>query len=226
MKRLYITLLSIMLFTCSFARITGNEVSMISYEQGWLDSRGTLALKNNTTEDIHNVTFQITYLDMSGNALDYKEFYEEVEIAPGLTRKLDIPAYEHSRSYHYYKSENRPGGSPAFKISFELKDFNTVEPIEEVSEIESDYSLPSYNDSPKSDDGPSGAMILLFLAMILIFIGIAVGMYVLVAVLAQRRKRNVVIWLLLSLLATPLLMVIILLVIGDAEKDGHSVYEK
>ena len=226
MKRLYITLLSIMLFTCSFAQITGTEVSMVSYEQGWLDSRGTLALKNNTSEDIHNVTFQITYLDMSGNALDYKEFYEEVEIAPGLTRKLDIPAYEHSRDYHYYKSENRPGGSPAFKISFELKDFNKVEPIEEVSEIESDYSIPSYRDSSNHDDEPTGMMILIGLAIILIFIGIAVGMYVLVAVLAQRRKRNVVIWILLSLLATPFLMAIILLVIGDAEKDGNSIYEK
>ena len=192
MKRVYITLLSLMLFVCSYAQTVGTEVSMVSYEQGWLDSRGTLALKNNTSEDIHNVTFQITYLDMSGNALDYEEFYENVEIAPGMTRKLDIPAYEHSRHYHYFKSENMPGGSPAFKIKFELKDFNKVEPIEEVGEIESDYSLPNYSDSSKHDDEPTGLMILIGLAIILVFIGIAVGMYVLVAVLAQRRKRNVV----------------------------------
>lgn len=40
-----------------------------------------------------------------------------------MTRKLDIPAYEHSRNYHYYKSENMPGGSPSFKIKFKLKDW-------------------------------------------------------------------------------------------------------
>ena len=224
MKRIFITILSLIFFVYSFAQVTGTEVSMVSYEQGWLDSRGTLALKNNTSENIHNVTFQITYLDMSGNALDYEEFYKEVEIAPGMTKKIDIPAYEHSRDYHYYKSENRPGGSPAFKISFELKDFNKVEPVGE-GRIESDYSLPSYSDTHNKDDGPSGAMILLGLAVVVIIIGFVVGMYVLVAVMAQKRKRNVVIWILLSIVTTPILMAIILLVIGDAvngNEDGYS----
>lgn len=224
MKRIFITILSLIFFVYSFAQVTGTEVSMVSYEQGWLDSRGTLALKNNTSENIHNVTFQITYLDMSGNALDYEEFYKEVEIAPGMTRKIDIPAYEHSRDYHYYKSENRPGGSPAFKINFELKDFNKVEPVGE-GRIESDYSLPSYSDTHNKDDGPSGAMILLGLAVVVIIIGFVVGMYVLVAVMAQKRKRNVVIWILLSIVTTPILVAIILLVIGDAvngNEDGYS----
>lgn len=36
-----------------------------------------------------------------------------------------------------------------------------------------------------------------------------------VAVMAQKRNRNVVIWILLSLIATPLLMIIILLAIGE-----------
>ena len=61
---------------------------------------------------------------MSGNELDYEEFIRRVSIAPGMTKKLDIPAYEHGRNYHYYKSENMPGGSPSFKIKFQLKDYN------------------------------------------------------------------------------------------------------
>ena len=226
MKRIFITILSLIFFVYSFAQVTGTEVSMVSYEQGWLDSRGTLALKNNTSENIHNVTFQITYLDMSGNALDYEEYYEEVEIAPGMTKKIDIPAYEHERSYHYYKSENRPSGSPAFKISFELKDFNRVETVEEADGVESDYSISSYKDSSKKDDGPSAEMILLGLAIILIILGFVVGMYVLVAVMAQKRKRNVVIWILLSIVTTPFLMAIILLVIGNADRDQNDSYTK
>lgn len=226
MKRIFITILSLIFFVYSFAQVTGTEVSMVSYEQGWLDSRGTLALKNNTSENIHNVTFQITYLDMSGNALDYEEFYKEVEIAPGMTKKIDIPAYEHSRDYHYYKSENRPSGSPAFKINFELKDFNKVETVEEADGVESDYSISSYNDTSKKDDEPSAEMILLGLAIILIILGFVVGMYVLVAVMAQKRKRNVVIWILLSIVTTPFLMAIILLVIGDADKDHNDSYTR
>lgn len=226
MKRIFITILSLIFFVHSFAQVTGTEVSMVSYEQGWLDSRGTLALKNNTSENIHNVTFQITYLDMSGNALDYEEYYEEVEIAPGMTRKIDVPAYEHSRDYHYYKSENRPGGSPAFKISFELKDFNRVETVEEADGVESDYSISSYNDTSKKDDDPSAEMILLGLAIILIILGFVVGMYVLVAVMAQKRNRNVVVWILLSIVTTPILMAIILLVIGKENNVKDESYSK
>ena len=225
MKRIFITILSLIFFVYSFAQVTGTEVSMVSYEQGWLDSRGTLALKNNTSENIHNVTFQITYLDMSGNALDYEEYYEEVEIAPGMTKKIDIPAYEYERSYHYYKSENRPSGSPAFKINFELKDFNKVEPVGE-GRIESDYSISSYNDTSKKDDDPSAEMILLGLAIILIILGFVVGMYVLVAVMAQKRNRNVVVWILLSIVTTPILMAIILLVIGKENNVKDESYSK
>jgi len=43
-----------------------NSVTMVSYEQSWLDSEGAMALKNNTNEVIRNISFQITYLDMSG----------------------------------------------------------------------------------------------------------------------------------------------------------------
>lgn len=74
------------------------DITMVSYEQGWLDSSGTLALKNNSSEEIKNVVFLITYLDMSGNELDYEEFTRRVSIAPGMTKKLDIPAYEHEYS--------------------------------------------------------------------------------------------------------------------------------
>ena len=46
---------------------------------------------------------------------------------------------------------------------------------------------------------------------------------VLVALMAQKRNRNVAVWILLSLLATPLLMIIILLCIG---KDESHTFEQ
>ena len=67
-------MLSISLSISATSKDTLNAVTMVSYEQGWLDRHGTLALKNNTQTDIHNVTYRITYLDMQGRALDYEEF--------------------------------------------------------------------------------------------------------------------------------------------------------
>ena len=51
-------------------------------------------------------------------------------------------------------------------------------------------------------------------------------MYILVAVMAQKRNRSVVIWVFLSLIATPLLMILILLVIGKNEDYVGQHYNK
>lgn len=206
-KRFFITLISLFLIVPAYivAKNLDKDVTMVSYEQRWLDLDGTLALKNNTNEEIRNVVYQITYLDMSGNPLDYEDFTSEVLISPGMTKKVDIPAYEHSRHYHYYKSENMPGGSPAFKIEFKLKDYNVDEAaIEEANESNSNVGFPALN--------------LTFILLFVLFgIGISVAMYVIVAVMAQKRRRNVVLWVLLSIVASPLLIIIILFAVGDNE---------
>ena len=129
----------------ALANNTADAITMVSYEQGWLDSRGTLALKNNTNEEIHNVSFQITYLDMSGNPLDYEEFTKSISIAPGMTRKIDIPAYEHNRNYHYYKTKDE-FGHPAFKIKFTLKDYNSE--LQEADDAD-DYGIYDNDDDSR-----------------------------------------------------------------------------
>jgi hypothetical protein len=218
MKRSLFTLLFAIVVVFSFAQVNENDVTMVSYEQSWLDSRGTLALKNNTDKDIHNVTFRITYLDMSGNPLDYEEFVKEIDIAPGMTRKLDIPSYEHSRNYHYYKTKDEYG-HPAFKINFELKDYNST--IEHNSDDELSDVLGSYS-YDREDRGLSDLTAsLVGLLIILFIVGAWIGMYIIVAVMAQRRNRSVVIWVLLSMIASPLLMIIILLVVGNDNRNNR-----
>ena len=221
MKR-YFLLFWILTFFLPVCIASTDDVTMVSYEQGWLDSRGTIALKNNTNEEIHNVAFQITYLDMSGKALDYEEFTESITIAPGMTRKIDIPAYEHDRNYHYYKSENKPGGSPSFKIEYKLLNYN----IKEVKADDDLYGDYRHDESEGFSSLFDGFWLFAILAAILC-IGIAVGLYVLVAVMAQQRHKNVVVWILLSMLVSPLIMVIILLCIGDSQTDstGDDAYQ-
>jgi hypothetical protein len=214
-RRFAVVLLSVFMTVASFAanKDLEKDITMVSYEQGWLDSEGTLALKNNSSEEVKNLVSLITYLDMSGNELDYEEFTRRVSIAPGMTKKLDIPAYEYGRKYHYYKSENMPGGSPSFKIKFQLKDYNI-----------DDNPLSTYDYDRSS--GNKGLYAIIVIVGLLFVIGIAVGLYVLVAVMAEKRNRSVVVWVLLSLLATPLLVIIILLAIGKNENHIESHYDR
>lgn len=137
MKQVKLALLWLYLSISAFASgNTNTDITMVSYEQSWLDNNGTLALKNNTGEEVKNISFLITYLDMSGKELDYKEFFKNITIAPGMTKKLDIPAYESDRHYHYYKTKDNYG-HPSFKIKFKLKGYN-IEKTEKSNFVSED----------------------------------------------------------------------------------------
>lgn len=69
------------------------------------------------------------------------------------------------------------------------------------------------------DDEPLHFTYLNSVVMIIIMLFVLagyVGFYVLVAIMAQRRNRSAALWLLLSFIATPILVILILLVIGKA----------
>lgn len=215
MKRVTLFLMGLVcVLFCAAAEKNGvaDAVSMVSYEQSWSDSEGTLALKNNTDEEIHNLHFMIVYTDMSGTQLDYEEFWRSVNIAPGKTKKIDIPAYEHDRYYSYYKSEEALGASgKRFKIEFELKDYNFEEEVME--------SVPSDNNGVSPFSHSSGKGAALIMLVILVFVALAwVGLYVCVAVMAKERNRSAAVWVLLSIIASPILMIIILFVIGKGNR--------
>lgn len=118
-----VVLLLVLVVTISLSAVADVAVTMVSYEQRWIDSKGTLALRNNSEDEIKDVQFRITYLDMNNNPMDYEDYSRKVSIAPGMVRKVDIPAYEHDRFYHYYKTPE-PLGNPTFKIRFKLLSHN------------------------------------------------------------------------------------------------------
>lgn len=240
MRRIIISLLYCITFCATALAKPDDAVSMVSYEQSWLDSKGTLALKNNTEEYIENVSFVIKYLDMKGNPLDYEEFSYYIDIAPGMTKKLDIPAYEHDRNYHYYKTKDETG-YPAFKIEYKLKGYNL--PDDKITEDNYEGNYDKKNDKKLDEEYdeeydrrpfivednspfPGSYTIIIFVAIALFAIGISVGLYVIVAVMAMHRHRNPVIWLLLSFIASPLLVIVILLCIGDSGDDDFISTER
>lgn len=164
---------------------------------------------------------------MSGNQLDYREFSKRVDIAPGMTKKLNIPAYESDRQYYYYKSDGLYNNRK-FKINFRLNSYKSDNTTHEYSPSNSQNSetvistpqkRTASSDTEELSDGDIAPLIMLF--AILIVFSIYIGTYVLVAVMAQRRRRSAVLWLLLSFIATPILAIIILLIIG---KNPNAEY--
>lgn len=228
MKRisLLFLILTFSLATFALGKDSINAITMVSYEQRWMDYEGTLALKNNTDEDIENFTFQITYFDMSGKSLDYKEFSKRVSIAAGMTKKVNIPAYEHERDYSYYKSEECPIHPHKFKITFNLKDYkgSKVKTIK-IAATQGDTDSTVFDEELETEDDTSlfhsfsqyGLQTLVGIMGVLFALGISVGLYVFVAIMAQRRERSVAVWLLLSFIFTPILTMLILLCIGHAD---------
>lgn len=200
MKKIIVTLWAVMIMLPAFCQEKDltKDVTMVSYEQRKGDGEGKLALKNNTEVVIIDVVFQLTYLDKSGTPLDSADFKEWVYADPGKTAVLDIPAYQFERDD--YRSGNNSSDSLDFKVEFELKNYNTD-------------SL-----AVKGSDKSSLVSFLETMFIIASVLAIWIVLYYLVAVMAIKRNRSVIKWLLLSFLITPLLAALILLVAG--EKGG------
>ena len=213
-KYLFYLMLLVALSVHATSKDTVNALRMASYEQTWSDNQGTLALKNNTKHTIYNVRYRLTYFDMKGNPMDYKDFYTEIEIAPGMTKKVNVEGYECDRNYSYYLSEACPSHPKKFKISYETLAYNQAE--ESCVQLNTDALLTKESPISEMDDGPTYLNSVLMIIIMLFVLAGYVGFYVLVATMAQRRNRSVALWLLLSFIATPILVILILLVIGKA----------
>lgn len=223
MKKLSLLFLTLIVSLATFAANSDNKkaITMVSYEQNWDDLFGTIALKNNTDKTVYNVQFQITYLDMAGNSMDYETFSEDVDIAPNMTKKIDLPAYEHNREYSYYKSQAEYINPHRFKIKFDLKSYSTTK-----SEAQSTCDENNeFHDSSESTAASVFSVFCSFLPIniLVIIFGLYIGLYVLVAVMAKRRNRNAALWVLVSVVVPPIITLIILLCIGRNDQDNMNL---
>ncbi len=96
-----------------------NAVTMESYSDDGSDAY--IALKNNTTKTLRELTFRIIYLDLQGNQLDYRDFTQSTELEPGLVKRFDIKEYDTFR-YRYYQTESRYSSIDCtpYKIQYQL----------------------------------------------------------------------------------------------------------
>ena len=141
--------------------------------------------------------------------MDYEEFTSEVDIKPGMTRKIDIPAYEHDRQYSYYKSEASYTTPHKFKIDFELKDYN----IEDEAVLEEhEETTPKYDFWANGGVGMAAGFCIMFYTFNLFVVG-----HVLVAEMARERDRSMILWLFVSWILNPLIAILILFCIGKSK---------
>ncbi len=103
--------------------IQQTDITMVSYKHNGDDYQATISLKNNTTKDIEQVQFRIIYYDMNNNQIDYRDFNVYTDIAPGLTKQIEISKLGEFREYHYYKSQKYylfEKSSTPYKIQYQL----------------------------------------------------------------------------------------------------------
>ena len=111
--------------TTPAASIAGeaNDVTLVSYTHEWLEKNAKLSLKNNTNKTITKISARITYYDMSGNMLDYRDITKEIKIEPQMSRSLQIPGFGTDEHYAYYKSDTFYSQQRKYKVLFELKSY-------------------------------------------------------------------------------------------------------
>ena len=215
MKRFHLFLITILASLSMLANGKddgNNAVTLVSYEQNWSDSYGTLALKNNTSETIHSVSFKITYLDMKDTPIDYKDYDVNVDIEPGLTKRVDIEAYESRRHYTYYKSESLSSSDKKFKIKFKLTAINS-KAIDGAARNQNEES--GATDATEADKSSPGFLNVISTKELIVIVYAA--LFVMVAVMARQRQRSAWSWVLGSILITPIIAMILLLICGNKE---------
>lgn len=210
----------------SYEQPKQGDVVMVSFEQRWVDTKSTISIKNNTGKTIRAIKFRIVYLDMSGNQLDYADFEQIDLLEPGMAKKLNVPAYEGGRDFSYYKSERSPIGGQVFKVQFKVlgvvTDASLGQGGKELTEASgeaggTDAVKQEHVQRAVQESSDWGGMARFGSTLWIVFvIGVIVGLYEIVAVMARNRHRSELRWVMVSLVATPLFAAFMLFLAGES----------
>ena len=100
-----------------------NAVTLVSYTHTWLEENAKISLKNNTNNTITWISARISYYDMSGNMLDYRDITKNIKIEPQMSRSIQIPGFGIEEHYAYYKSDTFYSQQRKYKVQFKLQSY-------------------------------------------------------------------------------------------------------
>lgn len=212
--------LSITLFAQS--KDSTDAVIMLDFEQAWNDDTGRLSVKNNSKEAITDFAFKITYIDMEGQILGSEKFTKYLYLSPGEVKTINIPAFKTNENYSYYKSEAMPGLANTFTTRFNLIEYNQYNrQVAAQNHQQSTDTTSNLSSSTKSTHHRKD--LISDLGVITILLGILFASYIIVILMTMKLNRQLAPWIVLSLVLTPMFVILILLFMGKSKSPYEDI---
>lgn len=81
-----------------------DSVVVTGFDKQLRSKRETMFVSNHTARPITSITLRIDYFDMAGRQLHSATHSTSVDLPPGQTRQIEVPAFDRTDRFYYHLS--------------------------------------------------------------------------------------------------------------------------